>query len=83
MSESKQLQADVIVVAGGMSGLCASVAAAEKGMQVIVFEKSGTMGGAANMGMGFFAVESDIQRKQLDGLTVAQAFRENGCPLFT
>ena len=76
MSELKQLQADVIVIAGGMSGLCASVAAAEKGMQVMVFEKSGTMGGAANMGMGFFAVESDIQRKQLDGLTVDQAFRE-------
>lgn len=69
-----KMEADVIVVAGGMSGLCASVAAAEKGASVIVFEKSRTVGGAANMGMGFFAVESHIQKRQLDSLTLNQAY---------
>jgi fumarate reductase flavoprotein subunit len=68
------LEADVVIVAGGMSGICAAVAAAEKGASVIVFEKSETVGGAANMGMGFFAVESHIQKAQLIGLTVDEAF---------
>jgi len=71
----KKLEADVIVVAAGMSGLAAAVAAAERGMSVIALEKSGTVGGAANMGMGFFAVESHIQKKQLDSLTVEKAFK--------
>ncbi len=75
MSEVKRLEADVVVIAGGMSGLCASIAAAEKGASVIVFEKGGTVGGAANMGMGFFGVESHIQKRQLDSLTVDQAFK--------
>jgi fumarate reductase flavoprotein subunit len=74
MSEVKRVEADVVIVAGGMSGLCAAVAAAEKDASVIVFEKSGTVGGAANMGMGFFGVESHIQKKQLDYLTVEEAF---------
>lgn len=68
-------EADVIIVAAGMSGICAAAAAAEKGASVIAFEKGGTVGGAASMGMGFFAVESHIQKKQLDGLTVDKAFQ--------
>lgn len=72
----KKIEADVIVIAAGMSGMCAAVAAAEKGASVVVFEKGGTVGGAASMGMGFFAVESHVQKKQLVGLTVEQAFRK-------
>lgn len=72
----KKIEADVVVIAGGMSGISAAAAAAEKGASVIVFEKSGTLGGAANMGMGFFAVESHIQKRQLNNnLTVEKAFR--------
>ncbi len=70
----KQLEADVIIVAGGMSGICAAAAAAEKGASVLVFEKTSTVGGAANMGMGFFAVESHIQKANLIGMTVDEAF---------
>ena len=70
----KQLESDVIVIAGGMSGICAAAAAVEKGASVIVFEKTSTVGGAANMGMGFFAVESHIQKANLIGLTVDEAF---------
>ena len=70
----KQLESDVIIIAGGMSGLCAAAAAAERGASVTVFEKTGTVGGAANMGMGFFAVESHIQKANLIGLTVDEAF---------
>lgn len=48
----RKIETDVIVVAAGLSGLAASVAAAESGVRVTTFEKSNTTGGAANMGMG-------------------------------
>ena len=48
----KELETDVVVVAAGLSGLAASVAAAESGARVITLEKASNTGGAANMGMG-------------------------------
>ena len=70
----QQLEADVVVVGGGLSGLTASTQAAELGMSVICLEKSGTTGGAANMGMAFFAVESKYQRDQMENWTKDDAF---------
>lgn len=72
----KRMEADVIVIGGGMSGLVAATAASQHDASVIVFEKSGTVGGAANMGMGFFAVESRYQRQQLCNHTVDGLFKE-------
>jgi fumarate reductase flavoprotein subunit len=48
----KQLEADVVVVAAGVAGLAAAIAAAEKGAKVIAFEKGATTGGTGNMGDG-------------------------------
>jgi fumarate reductase flavoprotein subunit len=63
----KQIETDVVVVAGGSSGLSAALSAAESGASVIVFEKASTTGGAGNMAFGPFAVESRLQRlKQID-----------------
>lgn len=73
---SIEIVADVVIIGGGMSGLTASAAAAEKGAAVVVLEKGGTVGGAANMGMGFFAVESKYQKAQLINHTVDGLFRE-------
>ena len=42
----KKLETDVVIVAAGPAGLCAAVAAAEQGAEVIVFEKEETCGGA-------------------------------------
>ncbi len=70
----RQLEADIVVVGGGLSGLTASTQAAELGMSVICLEKSGTTGGAANMGMAFFAVESKYQRDQMETFTKDDAF---------
>jgi fumarate reductase flavoprotein subunit len=71
---SRKYEADVIVIGGGASGITASVAAAEKGASVIVLEKGSTTGGAANMGMGIFAVESKYQKAQLVDFTKEDAF---------
>ena len=71
---SRKYEADVIVIGGGASGITASVAAAEKGASVIVLEKGSTTGGAANMGMGIFAVESKYQKAQLVDFSKEDAF---------
>ncbi len=71
----KTLQADVIVIAGGTAGLAASIAAAERGARVIVFEKASTTGGAGNMAFGPFAVESRLQRIKQIGITREEAFK--------
>lgn len=73
MSES--MEADVVVIGGGASGITAAVAAAEKGASVLLVEKGSTTGGAANMGMGFFAVESKYQKAQLVDFSQEDAFR--------
>ncbi len=72
----KRIEADLVVVGGGMSGLTAATAAAEKGLSVVVLEKSGTTGGAANMGMGFFAVGSERQKDDMYNYTVDNAFED-------
>ena len=73
---SKNAAVDVVVVGGGMSGLAAATQAAELGLSVICIEKSGTTGGAANMGMAFFAVESKYQRDQMYEWTKDDAFND-------
>ena len=71
----KVLETDVAIVAAGPAGLCAAVAAAEGGAEVMVFEKMSTFGGTANMGMGPFGVESRIQKRQMINLKKEECFR--------
>jgi fumarate reductase flavoprotein subunit len=71
----KQLETDVVVIAAGTAGLAATVAAAENGANVIVFEKAATVGGAGNMARGPFAVESKLQSFKKIGLTREQVFK--------
>ncbi|MCF0132801.1 MAG: FAD-dependent oxidoreductase [Blautia sp.] len=73
----RNMETDVIVVAAGLSGLAACIAAAENGANVVVFEKSNTTGGAANMGMGPLGVGSRIQREHMIPLTPGEAFRKH------
>lgn len=73
----KQLNADVVVIAAGISGLAAAITAAENGARVIAFEKNSTTGGAANMGMGPLGIGSRFQKNHLIGLTPGEAFRRH------
>jgi fumarate reductase flavoprotein subunit len=68
-------EADVAVVAAGASGLAAAIAAAEKGAKVIALEKGSTTGGAGNMGMGPFGVESRLQKEKGISITKDEAFK--------
>jgi len=71
----KKLETDVVVIAAGASGLAAVVSAAQAGAKVIAFEKGSTTGGAGNMGMGPFGVESRLQRLKQMGPTRDEAFK--------
>ncbi|MCL2376477.1 MAG: FAD-dependent oxidoreductase [Defluviitaleaceae bacterium] len=73
----RKIETDVIVVAAGLSGLAAAIAAAENGAKVVAFEKANTTGGAANMGMGPLGVGSRVQKKQMVTLTAGEAFRKH------
>ena len=48
---SKIFEADVAVVGGGPSGICAAVAAARNGSSTILIEENGCAGGMATMGL--------------------------------
>ncbi|MNO15206.1 Urocanate reductase precursor [compost metagenome] len=45
----EKLEADVVVVGAGASGVSAAVSAADQGAKVIIIEKTGVIGGASNL----------------------------------
>lgn len=73
----RTIETEVVIAAAGLSGLAAAIAAAENGAKVVVFEKSNTTGGAANMGMGPLGIGSPIQRDHMVSLTPGEAFRKH------
>ena len=69
----KDYKCDLVVVAGGPTGLATAVQAAEGGLKVIVCEKQAAVGGAANMGMGPLGIGTRYQRQQMNEITVEKA----------
>ena len=56
--------ADVVVIGGGLAGLCAALAAAHDGAEVVLLEKQGKLGGSTVLSAGLFAFAgTDMQRK--------------------
>lgn len=72
----KVMEADVIVVGGGLSGLNAAVFAAENGASVIVIEKLGFVGGSGLLSSGgmFTAESGGINTTRDDSLEEALNF---------
>ena len=65
----------IVIIAGGPSGLAAAVQAAEDGAEVLLCEKASAVGGAANMGMGPLGIGTKYQKQQMVDLTVEKAFQ--------
>lgn len=72
----REMETDVIVIGGGAAGLAAAITAAEKGAEVIVFEKANTTGGCANMAMGLLGVETKMQKDHLVNITKESAYKK-------
>lgn len=70
----KRYDTQICVIAAGPSGLSAAVQAAQDGADVIVLEKSNTIGGTANMGMGPLGIGTKYQKRQMIDITVEKAF---------
>ncbi|QOX61919.1 FAD-dependent oxidoreductase [Anoxybacterium hadale] len=69
------IQTELAIVAAGPAGLAAAITAAERDIEVVVFEKASVAGGTANMGMGPLGVESRLQKELLIGITKEEAFQ--------
>jgi fumarate reductase flavoprotein subunit len=69
------MEADVVVVGSGASGLAAALEAAQAGASVIVFEKQPSLGGTSNFFEGVFAVGSAMQKEKYIAYSNDQAFR--------
>ena len=52
---------DVVVVGAGMAGLCAAIAGAEAGLNVVLLEKLGILGGTSITAEGMFGCQSKVQ----------------------
>ena len=70
----RELSTEIVVIAGGPSGLSAAVQAAEDGASVILVEKAANCGGAANMGMGPLGIGTKYQKAAMNDITVEKAF---------
>jgi fumarate reductase flavoprotein subunit len=77
VKQQEKLDADIVVIGGGGSGLTAAVSAAEAGIKkIIVLEKAVLPGGnTKNVGV-FFAVNSPLQKRLGIKVTAEQAFRD-------
>ena len=63
------------MVACGAGGLAACAQASELGLKVIGIEKGKKTGGAANAGMGLLGLDTDVQKRDLNSVTLEHAFR--------
>ena len=71
---SNAINADVVIIGAGATGLAAAVSAAENGAKVVVCEKRKVIGGTGNFFDGVFGVESHHQRSDFTTYTKDQAF---------
>ena len=65
-AQDKTIDADVVVVGGGAAGMMSALYAAKQGLNVVLVEKSGIVGGASAMaGGGLSAVYTEEAREEL------------------
>lgn len=73
-AEVKTLETEFVVIGGGPAGVTAAVAAAERGVKVMLFEKMSATGGAAARGMGILAIGTHVQEAQGEMMDVDEAY---------
>lgn len=75
--KQEEIDAEIVVIGGGGSGLMSAVGAVEAGIKdILVLEKAAQPGGnTTNVGV-FFAVNSPVQKRSGITVTAEQAFKE-------
>lgn len=69
---AETLETDVCVIGSGLSGLACAVQAAQNGLDVLVLEKSSSIGGNANVIEGTFGIGDDMAKEAGIEVTVRQ-----------
>lgn len=75
-STIEELEADLVVIGAGPSGMAAAITAAEAGLTVAVLEKTSVSGGCAKFGMGPLAIGSKYQKAQGEELDLDDMFEQ-------
>lgn len=76
-TQTRQIEADVVVIGAGGAGLPAAVEAFEQGAErVVVLEKRNNPGGNAVFASGIFACESPIHRKFMVDVPKDKVFKQ-------
>ncbi|UUX33362.1 FAD-dependent oxidoreductase [Fundicoccus culcitae] len=76
VGEDEERATQVVIVGAGGSGTAAALKAAEAGLDVIIIEKNGFVGGNTKISSGFFAVESSFQEEAGVETTVDEAVQQ-------
>lgn len=69
----EEITIDIVIAGAGGSGTAAALAAAEKGMKVLIIEKTASAGGNSKLASGLFAVDSKLQKDAGLDLSVEHA----------
>lgn len=65
MAGPQELGTDVVVVGGGLAGMCAATEAADRGADVVLLERQPTLGGSTVLSGGFVALaDTPMQRRR-------------------
>lgn len=67
-------EADVVIVGAGAAGTMAALTAVEQGLNVVVLEKTGKVGGTSVCSTGFAAVGSDLQKEAGNTRNIDETF---------
>lgn len=74
---SETYDVDFVIVGAGAAGTMAAIDAMEAGLNTLVIEKCGKLGGTSVCSTGFAAVQTKLQKEAgMDSYTVESAFRE-------
>ncbi len=76
-SEKEEYHVQLVIVGAGAAGTMAAIEAMEAGIDTLVLEKCGKLGGTSSCSTGFAAIQSEQQKAAgTDEYTVDSAFRE-------
>lgn len=74
VTSERTIEADIIVIGGGLSGMSAGLTAVQNGASVIVFEKLPSLGGAGVYPEGSLGIGTKLQAQEGKNINVVTAF---------